>query len=167
MYKKALIIVVIILVGLGVFYFFQQKTPEDKILSQLDEIKDYINKHEPQKSPIAAITVANKFTDFVSEDVVIQHQTQDIKYDFLRSKKELSYSLAMAQRMYNSVQLEYLEIQVDLLSENESTVELVAKVLVKENEKDVFEDVIPLKLHLSNIDDQWIITKAYNIDPFE
>lgn len=165
--KKNLLLLAVVLIGLALFFIFKQKSPEEQIKAQLHSIDQKINTHEPNTNPIQAMKIANELAEFVSNDIILQHQTQDIKYDFIHEKKELTYSLAMAQRMYDKVEVERLETQITVLTEHEASAEAVYRVRVFKSDSEAFNDVIPIKLYLSKIDDTWKITKAYNIDPFE
>ncbi len=165
--NKKLLTLAVVIVGLALFFVLKPTSPEEQIKHQLNQIKNLINTHKPSKNPIEAMKTARELTQYVSNDIVVQHQTQDIKYDFLTEKKQLNYSLVMGQRMYESVNIEWLETQINVLSENEATVDVVIKVMVSNNNSKLFEDVIPARFYLSNIDDTWKITKAYNLDPFE
>lgn len=165
--NKKIIIIAIVIIGLALFFVLKSTSPEDQIKKQLAQIKQSINNHKPSQNPIEAMKTARELTEFASDDIVIQHQTQDIKYDFITEKKQLNYSLVMGQRMYDSVKVEWLETQINVLSENEAKVDMVIKVEVDNNNSKFFEDVIPVRLYLSNINDTWKITKAYNLDPFE
>ncbi|MCH2534734.1 MAG: hypothetical protein MK008_09865 [Bdellovibrionales bacterium] len=165
--NKKLLVLIVVIIGLAVFFMLKPPSPEEQIKNQLAQLKQSINSHQPSQNPIQAMKIARELTEFASNDIVIQHQTQDIKYDFITEKKELNYSLVMGQRMYDSVNIDWLETQINILSEYEATVDVVIKVLVKVNNSDLFEDVIPARFYLSKIEDNWKITKAYNLDPFE
>lgn len=167
MNKKILIILIILMIAGLSYYFLKKDSPELQIINQLDEIKTFINTHKPSQNPLQAIGTANQFAKFVTTDIVIQHQTQDLKYDFITTKKNLAYSLAMAQKMYESIEIQWLEIEVTLLSEQVATAEIVTKIIVKKSKDINYEDIIPIKIFLSKIDSKWRISRGFNIDPFE
>ena len=162
--KKRLlaVIIIVVLVASGAFYFFQSE--ENKVIRRINLLADKVSKEGTEPAVIMAQRVS-KIAEIFADICDIESDRHNLFRQYRRD--EIRSYVASARARFQSLSLDFLDIQVEFPSKNLATARLTGMFSGINKSGEIFDETIELEMELVKVDSEWFIRRIKAVEVLE